>query len=291
MRLAQDLAGGKERWAVLIGAGMSTGAGLPTWSTLLDSLGRKFKVDVRDAHDDNYPFLIQECHDAASNKDDFWQIVEAQLCGSHAAPRTHAYALRVPFALYLTTNLDCLLDDLHDKLPVPNPRRLVFPDLDSTRADHGRLVYLHGKCECLASPGTRIAPDDVVLTQAAYHQAYVHSGALPTFLLTVFRYMRVLALGFSFSDFQLRFVLDQLASLAENEQRRGRPVARARHYALFGTPDPAATDGSFRGLGLGVEPIFYYNPPGAHHQSVSRVLEWLADATSTTGGHPVRVVP
>lgn len=271
----------EDSWAVLVGGGISAGSGVPGWEAFLREAGQRLDIAVGAIADDNYPRLAQDCEDA--DADAFWALAEQRLCGDHEPYGAHDLLVRLPFQLFLTTNFDCLLEGPHASVRAAEPRRIAFPDLQARLGGDGRLVYLHGRCDCDQPSGNRMDRDRIVFTLSAYDDAYQHqSGPLPLFIQSVFSDMRVLLAGFSLSDFPMRRLLESVRQASESQGRAGGAVAAGRHLAIVPTEaEPtSASDYEFRGLTYGVEPIYYFNPRGGKHEPLLAILEWLSKATA-----------
>ena len=155
----------QDEWAIFIGAGLSVGSDVPGWNTFLREAGTRFKVSVGTIDEDNYPRVAQDCLEAAPTPDDFWAFTEERLCGTHGSDHAQRLAIGLPFQLFLTTNFDCLLEAAHSQIRAADPRRLVYPDLPARHGCEGRLVYLHGRCDCDKATGQRIRPEHIVFTR------------------------------------------------------------------------------------------------------------------------------
>lgn len=282
--VADSLRAQEEAWAVLIGAGLSAGAHVPTWESFLQEAGDKFGVTIHGIAPDNYARVAQDCLDNAPDAADFWLLAESKFCVEREPTPSHGLLVNLPFSVFLTTNFDCLLDGPHSDVPAAPPRTLAYPDLPARHGDGGRLVYLHGRCSCGQPEGNSIDPDKIVLTADGYDRAYGPTAeTLPTFIKSVFLSMRVLFIGFSFSDFPMRRLLDALRMARESQGRQGGVISTGCDYAIFPTEasPELTTDYAYPGFAYGVDPIFYANSDG-RHEALPKILTWLREQVGAT---------
>jgi hypothetical protein len=271
------------RWVVLVGAGVSRGAGLPSWEELTYKIAARFGVPVpgnRPVAENNYPDLLQECLSAAGTAELFWDAVADELC--HGEPtETHSLLLGLPFEAFITLNLDCLLDRAHeDLLDVESPRIISYPQhVRSVELRGRRLIHLHGKCN--EDPaGPRLDDESTVLTKDAYYRAYDVRHISNVIQQMVLDY-QVFFVGTSLADWQIRNLLARVQAEARIEAEVLRSdLSPRRHMSGFALveSDEDSTEKAqwlWPGTALGIEPIFYLNPD-QHHEALPRVLRWLA---------------
>lgn len=284
--LADDLRTSPRSWALFFGAGVSAASKLRGWEAFIREAAEKFNVACPPPgflHEDMYPRLAQDCLDAAPSEDDFWALVEGEYCRDDVFPTPSVARLfELPFELFVTTNFDCLPDAIHDALvDVPDPRRLSYPDINPVSLNGRRLVNLHGRCHCGQPVGHRLTGPNIVLTQVGYDVAYSEATTLRTAIDAIFSGYNVLMVGASLADQPIRSVLDTVRRReVYREQQAGgpRPHRRCAIVASEWVPDRVDDDGldrQWRGLAMRVEPIFYPNPPGAHHGDLPKVLSHL----------------
>lgn len=270
-------------WAVLAGAGVSAASGVPGWEGFLREAAERCGLPLGPVADDNYPQLAQDCLQATENPNDFWELAAARLCGDHAPSRAHELVVALPASLFLTTNFDCLLEPAHSRLQVREPRHIAYPELETRHGRDGRLVYLHGRCACDGTGPPRLDPTSTVFTLEGYDNAYAPTaGRLPVFISGVLQSLRVLFLGFSFSDFPMRRLLEEVRQAEATASRGGQVVRRQRHLAIVATGSrEVAGDYGFAGLTYGVAPIYYFNEPEVgRHEAFLAILDWLVETTT-----------
>lgn len=270
-----------DSWAVWTGAGLSTAAGLPTWSALVREAATQFGVAIpandSEIESNAYPALLAECLGRAPDEHDFWSFVAARLCGGTPAP-IHELVASLPFELFLTTNYDCLLEPAHALRSGPDPRVVAYPDLNVRYVNEGRLTYLHGRCLC-DSAAVGLSDDRVVLTERSYQEAYAERrSTLSALLQLILTDFSVLFIGASLSDWQQWQLMETARHLRDAAGARTGAPTRV-HFAVTKAPTTAvgeAADLTFKGTRFGIRPIFYRLDPSGGHSAVELIARWLA---------------
>lgn len=268
-------------WAVLVGAGPSTGVGLPDWEDLLRNLGGLGGPGVPDTVAPNaLPTALGRTLSAVG-PEAFWTAVKNRVCGGASGePEAYKSLASLPFNVFTTTNYDHLLRDafLTDADLQGDLTVLSYPDIAPTHLSQRCLIQLHGCCHQIdeRQPGTE---PPIVLTQEQYDVAYSPDGTLPNVLRRLFTDFQVLMLGTSLQDGRLTAVLQEARYLSEREGRAGGPLPSGVHMALAGSPVREGPgfdmDLTWGGLGIGVDPIFYFNPPESDHEGLIEALRFL----------------
>jgi len=284
--LADDLRTGGHPWALFLGAGLSSSAGLLGWEAFIRAAANQFDVGCPPPgylHEDLFPRLAQECHDAAPTPAHFWRMVEDEYCRHDVpAPDPLRQLMGLPFELYVTTNFDCLAETPHDGLDgVPVPRSLAYPDINAVDLHSRRLVFLHGRCRCGAEPGHRLDGHEIVLTEDGYDLAYSPNTTLENAIDAIFSKYNVLMVGAGLSDRPIQAVLDVVRQREKSRERLTGKVEPVRRYAIVASrwaPDGDDDDSldKWRGMAFRIEPIFYFNGPGENHEDLPKVTGHLS---------------
>lgn len=282
-KLVQDLE--DDRVVIFCGAGVSMGAGLPS-----------------------YNGLVRDCYDALTHPlptdDDEWKwpdrmlgALESRYTGQRVRQAVSARLNRRPRTLemhrailrlsrlrrnngmrLITTNFDTYFErarrgidfghafEVHAGPVLPIPR-------DDITASWRSLVYLHGR---LGGPSQQL-----VLTSADFGRAYLTEGWAARFVVRLFADFTVLFLGYSLNDPVLRYMTDAFA--AENQELRfGQPRGPAYIFAGYDGAEPPDAQ-SFRDRNL--EPIFYSTADNHARlrETVVQWAEWRDDYLSSVG--------
>lgn len=280
---------------VLVGAGVSSRVGFPTWGQLMDKLHdvaseerRKFgarsdgpteSISKRLLTKQDYLWRAQYyCNELGADRfEQFVAGVFAQpMIGSGKAidPCLDAI-INLPVSHVLTTNYDTCLDGTHERLreqsrgkmqscevinaddPV-SIRRFIETLLTPDRRRY--YVHLHGRVD---------QRDSIVLTEASYQKRYLANSAWARTLYSVFSTRQLLCVGFSATDPDLTHVLREISALG----------AGVPHYAILGIDDAQGAKLERQRLEqkYGISPLLYRLHPdaGKRHENLEVILSWL----------------
>ncbi len=237
--------------AVFVGAGLSQGAGLPSWADLIDELA----AELDDCPSDADYRDIAYYYDLEYGRNRLVQKLRDQLDTLEVSPTpVHAELCQLPVSPIFTTNYD----DLFDQALRIAKRRFtnVVNDVDAGfwSADRLQLVKLYGDLN---------QPDTTVITTEDYERFAAQRPALARLLATTLQTRTVLFLGYSVTDPALRLILRQV------RDESGK-FARNLYTVQFGLPRLRAKDLERRGLTV----IDLGQQPDAPSQS-QILLEWL----------------
>lgn len=135
-----------KRAIAFIGSGPSRDAGYPDWSQLLQKLvaaaGLDYSPGDLAAGGERTLAIAEECKEKL--RQDYYEFLRVEF--GEKAPghtTTHVDLLRVPFASYMTTNIDPCLDLAAER--IPGRKIQVWPIFSDTGVGGGDVFYLHGK--------------------------------------------------------------------------------------------------------------------------------------------------
>ena len=232
MRFLRDypdaLSGGAG--TVFIGAGVSMGAGYPSWAELLQEIGEELGVTSSDLHDlaALAQWSIQESGGATRVRN----VIKDQIGKDHPVPKTLEVIARLPARYIWTTNYDRLIERAFGAITRPLDTVSSAEDL-SLRATPGatRLLKMHGSIERL---------NDVVISTDDYELYRKKRGAFLPLLQAHLQSMSMLFLGISFSDPNVRHVLSLI--------RESFTEAPPEHFAIVKPPmrDQFKSDDEFK---------------------------------------------
>lgn len=215
--------------AVFVGAGVSMGAGYPSWAKLLAEVGEELGVHSGDLHDlaALAQWSIQESGGATRVRN----VIKEQIAVEYPVPVTLEIIARLPVKSIWTTNYDRLIERSFSAINRPLDTVSGQADL-ALRATPGatRLFKMHGSVERL---------DDVVISTDDYELYRQKRGAFLPLLQAHLSSMSMLFLGISFTDPNVRHVLSLI--------RESFTSAPPEHFAIVRPPHrgDCASDAEF----------------------------------------------
>jgi hypothetical protein len=256
----------QKRCVVFVGAGLSAGAGLPTWKGLLikgieELVG---SLPEGELHQEELRRLVEhgkllEVADFCKEKlgGAYHQFLAEQVRGDQAElPRTHDVLMHLPFSAWVTTNYDKLLERAYSKVKGGFPKTLTHKDTEAL----GRLLFDDGQF-ILKAHGDIDRPETVVLTSRDYSEIIHANPAFNEIFSGLLLTKALLFVGYSLSDPDFRLLMDRQLS-----HFKGFVPER---YALMTGVGPVERDVLWRTARIHV--ISYENASGKH----AEVLQFL----------------
>lgn len=265
----------EDRVVIFCGAGISMGAGLPSYGGLVEFCYERLAeaLPAKDAQDWAWPDRMLGALEGKYGAQRVRAFVYQRLTEAPTTLDLHKAILRLAKlrgdrgTRLITTNFDTLFElaqgdftygrTLHSGPILPIPR-------NDKAASWRSVVYLHGRLD----EGSN---DHLVLTSADFGRAYLTDAWAARFVARLFSDFTVLFIGYSLNDPVLRYMTDAFA--AENTSLRGgQPRSPAYIFipSKIGTPD--AKPFAHRNL----VPIFYQETTDHEHLR-DTIIEW-ADA-------------
>jgi LuxR family glucitol operon transcriptional activator len=209
-QLIDDFAAGDA--VAFVGAGLSMGAGLPSWSKLLEPLCDLLESCPAEA---TFPD-IAELYELQTSRAKLIQFLKSQLPTQRLEPtEAHEALLRLELRRIYTTNFDDLLERAAEKMGLEFDLAVGGEDLALLRGGHLQIIKIHGD---LAQA------DTVVLTSEDYASFARKKESLANMLRADLQTRPSLFVGYSFRDENMRLILAQA--------RDGGGSTPRRRYAL-----------------------------------------------------------
>lgn len=218
-----------ERRVILFaGAGVSMGLKLPSWSQLIALMARDldFDPDIFRSYG-NFQSLAEyyvlkkgSIGPLRSLMDREWHSKDIRIEDSEV----HNLILDLDFPILYTTNYDRWLESAHERIERSYTRIAKVDDMVKIREGVTQIVKFHGDFDDDSS---------LVLTESSYFDRLEFQTALDLKLRADVLGRSVLFIGYSFSDFNIRYLFYKLAKLWE---RVGRDGARPRSYLFQASP-------------------------------------------------------
>ena len=209
----------EDAGAVFVGAGVSMGAGYPSWASLLKEIGEELGVVSSDVHDlaALAQWSIQESGGATRVRN----VIKEQIGKDLPVPPSLEVVARLPVRHIWTTNYDRLVERAFQAINRPIDSISGAKDL-ALKATPGaaRLYKMHGSVDRL---------DDVVISTDDYELFRSKRGAYLPLLQAHLTSMSMLFIGLSFTDPNIRHVLSLI--------RESFTDAPPEHFAIVRPPN------------------------------------------------------
>ena len=274
--LVEALRNGKVN--VVLGAGVSIRAGLPSWPELAEIVAERAGIPANTSDPYSFPALFTRAREALGSA---YIPYLREVLGGEAPhiPRALRLLEGLPIECFATTNVDEILALFARRhLGLPESRIYAYP----TRRFHlCPILYLHGRLVTAKDPA------DLVFAASDYDEAYgtdVLQDALKQVLA-----LPTLFIGSSFDDRDLCRVVAELGRADRLRQRVQAPAGRVDAtpvwYAIRAADPPPSLyiEGGIRdpsrfvimenGRNPDVRHIWY--PPDTTHTALERILEKL----------------
>jgi hypothetical protein len=263
--LIDDLSCG--RVVPFIGAGLSRRAGLPDWPQLLIALisaaaARGLSVaigkQIRDASARGQYELASDA--LATHLGDQLGSALAEILDPPGLdlPLVHTLLATVSWPAVITTNFDNLLPRAFGA----HTRTITWldrPGMENVLRSHSpHIMFAHGALE---------QPGSIVLTTEGYRRC-LRDAAYRTYLKSVFTNYTVLFLGFSFTDRDVLWLLEDL--------RETFGASKTPHFALVATSDTSDLRVDSLRQNFNIEAIVY-TPTDSTHPEFETLLRQVVD--------------
>lgn len=182
-----------------VGAGLSAGAGLPTWSQLVDELRAKLTPEPQESN----PMLVAQYYRNVHGDHDLFTFLRKKINRSSARPTpAHRAMASLPVRVFYTTNYDNLLEvALKDADRVCH---VIADDQEVSLWDETeevQVVKLHGNLDNAKS---------IVLTEEDYVRFMNENKAIQRKLVDTFSYRTVIFVGYGLNDPNIALIYNNL---------------------------------------------------------------------------------
>lgn len=237
---------------IFVGAGISLGARLPSWSKLMAPLRKDLgsEVGLGASYLD-----IAELYETKHSRGVLIQYLKDQLGDVRfQLTQTHELIVSLPVQRIYTTNFDSLLEQASRKKQIN--RNVIFNASHVGFSDTSTLsiVKLHGDLD---------DADSLVISARDYHNYFNRNPAVADLLKVELQTHTVLFLGYSFSDPNFGMILGRAAAQSG--------AARPLLYSLQLEPTPLAVQ-ALQARGVKVIPI---KEKGGTAKADEEIEQWL----------------
>ena len=203
----------EKRCVIFVGAGLSAQAKLPSWGQLLSNLVNQVGADDTDEDATaelkklldagRYLDVADECKERlGSGYADF--LSKALQVGTGPVPEAHQLVMQLPFAAWITTNYDKLLEQAHFQVRGSVPKTLTHLDADT----FGTLLF-DGAPFILKAHGDVDKPESLIFTTRDYREIIHSNPAFQAVFSAILLTRAVLFVGYSLNDPDFRLLLDR----------------------------------------------------------------------------------
>lgn len=193
-----------NKLTVFVGAGVSNNSGVPTWGHLLDAFKDELDAAIKDEVDSLK--VAQYYFNLRGKKEYFEKVKEVLKHGKVSFNPIHDAILDLEPSHIITTNYDDLIEQ--SLRPRNLQYHIVRKDSDLPYIQTDRLVVkMHGDFET----------GNIVLTEKDYFDYRVNFPLIDAFVKSLFATKLVLFVGFSFTDYNLRFIVNYIQNLLQED--------------------------------------------------------------------------
>jgi len=194
-----------NKLVIFVGAGVSNNSGVPNWNSLIDSLKEELPNEAISTENDSLKIAQYYCN-SRGYKEYLEKIKDVLQDGKVSYNPIHNAILDLEPSHIITTNFDDLIEQSI------RPRNLQYhvirKDSDLPYIQTDRLVVkMHGDFET----------GNIVLTEKDYLDYRVNFPLIDAFVKSLFASKFILFVGFSFNDYNLRFIVNYTQSLLKDD--------------------------------------------------------------------------
>ncbi len=208
--------------SVFVGAGLSMGAGLPSWAKLVEPLTQALAQEIEE-REPRSPSDFEQWHRSLPDIAQYYENISGRpallghamrtLGGRKTTPtEIHEKLINLPVQRIFTTNFDTLLETAFREHDISFQKIITHQQLALMDSSSGKLlVKLHGDLE---------SPETLVITSNDYENYFSRHPGIANLLGMDLHTRTVLFLGYSFNDHNLRMILSQVSREAGDLRRR-----------------------------------------------------------------------
>lgn len=204
--------------AIFLGSGLSSLAGYPSWTALLQEEAKNIKLDVaRETND--LPTLAQYIENVKKRKT-LNDKIRNTFSNKKEITETHRILSSLPITQYWTTNYDALIEDTFE---YRNIKSIVYSDeRDLTKKQGDSKVFI------FKMHGTYTNPNRAIITKTDYEKYFSTHEMFLAHFKTSLSAKTFLFIGYSFSDINISYVLSRIKNIYK--------AYRRDHYWIFEKP-------------------------------------------------------
>ena len=197
----------QNRLVVFVGAGASASVGVPAWPELIKSFEPELPPEMYDEGD---PLKTAEAYrELRGDAEYLSQVKKVLKYGETSSGLVHDAIMSLDPCHIITTNYDDLLEQA---ATYNNKQYYVVAKDEDLPLNKGEkmIIKMHGD----------FINNNIVLTENDYYDYRRNFPLINSFLLSLFATKVVLFVGFSFNDFNLKFILRHVSSILGSKMQR-----------------------------------------------------------------------
>lgn len=235
----------EKRVIPFIGAGFSKTCGFPSWKQLIEQLLKKFNVDLNGINDKTDFHRIAEYLKIKNGGSIGPLRLEMQKVFDEekvdiSKSLAHMYLASLKAPIIYTTNYDSLIEKTYENLKIPYTKVVTTRDIvKAANCRKTQIVKFHGSFEY---------EDTILLTESDYFRRLEFETPIDIKLRADVLGKSILFMGYSFHDFDIRFMWFKLQKMMKDISAEELP----RSFILLTEYDPMI-ETLF--LNMGITPI------------------------------------
>lgn len=201
-----------------VGAGLSVGAGMPTWKKLTELMINDGEIrglisdgdDIRKELENNRIIEVNELVRNQLGPHNYYRLLRNVFAISAEPTKNHELIVDIPFRGIITTNYDKILETSYTLKWRRPPRVMTWTDpssLGTVLYDNQFFIFkLHGDIDY---------PESIILTRRDYDSTMYRSPHIRLFLQAIFLTNALLFVGYSINDPDFQMALAEITLLFE----------------------------------------------------------------------------
>jgi hypothetical protein len=256
-----------RRCVLFLGAGLSQGAGLPSWANLVAQLEKELAIAAKGRNDLDYFLDLAQWYRERFGPERLADHIRATFACDSAKPTlAHYLLLSLPVRQVVTTNYDDLIEKTLTAV-----RR--YPIKISRREDVIRTGEREGVC-VVKLHGDVADADDIVLSRDDFDGFFRDRPAMAALLEGLLLNQTFFFVGYGLRDPNFRQIHDRIAAMLED--------ARREAYAV--TVDASSDTSALLAAQWKRKSVLLLQMPGTDEERVHNALrfyDWLADRATS----------
>lgn len=205
------------RLVVFVGAGVSANSGVPVWSALIKEMKNECNLEY-----ENDDLKIAQLYKDARGEKEYLDKVKEILRHNKVTPNDiHKDILALNPCHIITTNYDNLMEqEIQNEF---KQYAIIREDRDLPNMVYSNsVVKMHGDFDT----------NNIVLTESDYHNYAKNFPLIRSFVISLFASKLVVFIGFSFSDLNLKIILNDVHSVLNDSMQKAYLITDERPDVL-----------------------------------------------------------